>query len=655
MAKRTAKTGQNAKQRTRTVDAATPQPKTKKPVKPVAKATASKTSKMQKMGPRRPATPLERAQRLIDKAMASNDPELQIELSQEALEVSADCADAYTMLSRFLADRRQALTLQEEGLRAAERAIGAEKLESLVGKFWRTPETRPYMRARLALAECQWSLGLRSDATAHLAALLKLNPADDQGIRYALAARLLELNQDAQLDDLLEQHAETTAFMQFTKLLREFRRSGDAPSTHKLLNQAIRSNGHVVSLLLRNASLPDELPDSYSSGSLNEAAMYVGNLAHAWRQTPGAISWLRKTTHQTTGRGARPTVGPTAAVKKLLAGIPQRTGTVWQVCINRLPTWLQDGGNMIRPWAILVVDHTAHKILHQELFPVEPDTETLFDSLARAIQKPSFGKPHRPGEIQLRVEPTWAALTPELQAIDVDCLLFPELDEADHIQAEMYEAMLPEQPPALMEVENFQVSRGASFYGAAADYFRRTPWQFAPSDAVIRIDSLQLAEFESPRWFAVVMGQAGQTYGLALYSSLCDIQSITGGCCSAEESPLEGTAISMIFGEAWEVPINDMLAAEEHRWPLAGPEAYPLVLCTEVAMDARHIQPWELQLLEACVRAIPDFVQQHPFVKGAAAPVPYSAANMKFNLSWVEPEFGGCGTECGECDHDHDL
>ncbi len=300
--------------------------------------------------------------------------------------------------------------------------------------------------------------------------------------------------------------------------------------------------------------------------------------------------------------------------------MPQNYDSIWQACVSRLPTWLREGDRMIRPWSILVVDHSEHKILGQEVVTREPDAEMLFDCLAKAMRKPQFGKSYRPSEIQVRDEPVWNAVQTHLQEIGVDCIYHAELDEADYILGEMQKVMHSDrQPPALVEIENFHSSQGASFYQSAADFFRRGPWQRVPSDAAVQIDCPQLAEFGSSRWYAIVLGQEGQTYGLALYSQMCDIQAITGGCCSAEDGELGGTVMSMLFGEAFEAPIDDMLAAEKHHWPLAGPEAYPIILCTEGAMETRHAQPWELQLLEGCVRAIPDFLEQHPYFDASAA------------------------------------
>jgi hypothetical protein len=626
---------------------------TKRPAKAAAKAAAIpvRARKMQQGAPRRLLSPLEQAQKLIDNAMGAADPERQFELAQKALELSAECADAYTLLSRFVADRRHALLLIEQGLTAAERLLGPEKMASLIGKFWGAPETRPYMRARLALAECQWIVGQRQESLLHLTEMLTLNPADDQGVHYALAAHLLELNKDAEFDLLLNKYDESTTFILFSKLLREFRRNGDSPVTRKLLAQSERHNPYVVRLLLGYDPMPDDPPESYLPGTHREGVMYVGDLGHAWKETPGAITWLRRVVDQASAGNSSAAIGPTAAVKNELARIPQRYETIWQARFGRLPMWLREDDRMIRPWSILIVDQTAHKIVGQQVATCEPDAATLFDCLANTMRKPHYGKPLRPSEIQVRENPNWDALQSHLQEIGVDCIYHPDLDEADYVFADMQRAMRPEQPPAIVEVDNFHVSQGASFYQAAADFFLRRPWQLVPSDAVIQIDCPSLVAFGSSFWYAIVLGQGGRTYGLALYSQLCDIQAMGGGCCSAGEVELRGTTISMQYGEAWEVPIDDMLSAERHRWKLAGPEAYPFVLCTEIAMETRHIQPSELQLLEACLRAIPDFLERHPYHAALVAnkAVPMSAAKHKIKLSWVEPELGGCGSDCGEC------
>ena len=74
-------------------------------------------------------------------------------------------------------------------------------------EFWLIFETRPYMRARASLAAVLWRLGRREEAVAHQRELLRLNPRDNQGLRYRQANWLLQLRSCDELDRLFADHA----------------------------------------------------------------------------------------------------------------------------------------------------------------------------------------------------------------------------------------------------------------------------------------------------------------------------------------------------------------------------------------------------------------------------------------------------------------
>jgi hypothetical protein len=57
--------------------------------------------------------------------------------------------------------------------------------------------------------------------------MLKLNPNDNQGIRYVLAGCLLRRDNDSELKELLAAHEDGSAFWLYTRALVAFRESGD--------------------------------------------------------------------------------------------------------------------------------------------------------------------------------------------------------------------------------------------------------------------------------------------------------------------------------------------------------------------------------------------------------------------------------------------
>ena len=220
-----------------------------------------------------------------------------IALAGKALASSPLCADAYVLLAEETARSvSEALDLYRKGVEAGELAVGTEAFEHDVGHFWGRLETRPYMRARSGLAQALWASGEREDAIAHYRAMLRLNPNDNQAIRYLLAACCLEMERYDELDALLEDYAgDRCAAWTYTQALAAFRRTGDTKRSRDLLAQAIQWNRHVPACLLGRRKLPRTPPDYITVGGEDEAIEYLRDFGAGWAQTPGALVWLHET------------------------------------------------------------------------------------------------------------------------------------------------------------------------------------------------------------------------------------------------------------------------------------------------------------------------------------------------------------------------
>ena len=130
------------------------------------------------------------------RAFEESNEKRRVRLAEQALEICPDCADAYVLLAENATSRKEALRLYQQGVAAGERALGTKAFQQDVGRFWGILETRPYMRRRLGLAHVLWSAGHRDEAVQHLQEMLRLNPGDNQGVRYTLAGFLLFLDRD---------------------------------------------------------------------------------------------------------------------------------------------------------------------------------------------------------------------------------------------------------------------------------------------------------------------------------------------------------------------------------------------------------------------------------------------------------------------------
>ena len=242
--------------------------------------------------------PVEQAQQIIYSALEQDDRDDRIQLALEALQLSLDCADAYVILAEESAsDYQEAMAWYMLGVRAGERALGEETFEEDAGLFWGILETRPYMRARLGLAQCLWSIGQREDAVTEYRVLLDLNPNDNQGVRYMLMAALLVLGLDKEAESLLNDYEdESSAMWAYASVLLSFRRSGDTEQSRRQIEEAVKNNPFVSKYLIGKKKFPKQLPEFYSPGDESEAVECAYDQIEAWKNTDGAIKWLAENT-----------------------------------------------------------------------------------------------------------------------------------------------------------------------------------------------------------------------------------------------------------------------------------------------------------------------------------------------------------------------
>lgn len=229
-------------------------------------------------------------------AWESPDPAERVDLAKRALQISADCADAWVLLAEESAGGlAKALKYFRNGVAAGERALGPEAFEEYMGCFWGVLETRPYMRASEGLAYCLWAEGERKSAIERLQLMLKLNPNDNQGVRHVLLGFLMEERREAEAEALIQQYSEDwSACWKYARALLAYRREQDSESSREFRRLAIETNKHVPAYLSGKRKLPRYQPDYVGLGDKNEAIAYVFDNRKAWLDTPGAIPWLLK-------------------------------------------------------------------------------------------------------------------------------------------------------------------------------------------------------------------------------------------------------------------------------------------------------------------------------------------------------------------------
>jgi hypothetical protein len=228
-------------------------------------------------------------------ALDSGDIDQAVGLAIQAVEVDPNCIDARMLLAQVdCRDGQTFLAETKEIVECGERALGKKFFKENAGYFWGLLETRPYMRARASLAEQLASAGRREEAIGHYEDMLRLNPGDNQGLRYALLGQYLVLGNLDCARQLFEQYPdEWSAFFAWGRVLERFTAS-DLEGASAALQAAREHNRHVEKYLTGKKKVPKNSPGFYSPGEDNEAVICMREIGEAWQCQPGAIEWLKK-------------------------------------------------------------------------------------------------------------------------------------------------------------------------------------------------------------------------------------------------------------------------------------------------------------------------------------------------------------------------
>lgn len=627
-----------------------PEKKTPKP-KPTSKTPRRKRAEPASDGPApRPSapppiegrvvprsTPAHRAQTIVYESVEEPDSDRRVALAQKALELWSDCADAYILLAEEAETRAEALDLYHKAVEAGKRALGPEPFEEQAGNFWRIQETRPYMRARLSLAELLWGVGHRDEAVAHFRELLRLNPTDNQGVRYTLANSLFKLGRGDELAGLLSQYDEPTAIWAYTQALAAFQEAADSPEAKRALKRARSVNKHVPAYLIGTKSLPPAPPGFYQLGSDDEAALYAGTWLSEWRSTPGAIAWLKA--GEKAPRKKLPlepeAQGPLPLTKKRLERLPQTLET-WQADARPFGPRIETDGALERPWLALVASLADGTVLAQALGGSPPSADLLWDLLADAMQSPLSGSRRRPRTIEVGRKEPWSELAAHLEEVGVELKAGEPLNLLDRVYHEVGKGLDDAQPPGLLESKGIDPDQVADFYRAAAEFYRRAPWRLLEYETAIRFECVP-QRGGRPR-YAVVMGHQGQTFGLTLYDDLKLLKELWAEPLSDEENATRTVALTTVYDDEGGLSDADLDAIAQYRWEVAGPDAYPNIFRKERGFSMRPPTAAELELMTAALRAVPDFVASRPLDDFTTyeATVPVRSGPARVKLAWVD-------------------
>ncbi len=213
---------------------------------------------------------------------------------EQALLLDINCIEAYEFLGVMENSVEISMVFYEKGIAIGREIFGGPYLKKNKGMFWGLHETRPFMRCLHLYADCLYTLGKVKESVAVLEEIIELNPNDNQGVRDELSLYLIELDDREKFEKYAKMFEwDDMAFSLFNRALFAFKTEGETEHANQQLQKALKQNKFVAARLLSKKEV-SILPEYYGFGDENEAEYYAGFAQFLWRQTEGALDWLKK-------------------------------------------------------------------------------------------------------------------------------------------------------------------------------------------------------------------------------------------------------------------------------------------------------------------------------------------------------------------------
>jgi len=347
---------------------------------------------------------LDEAEELVYQAWEAPSRKRAIQLAQRALELSADCVDAYLLLADLEAETdEEAIDLYRKAVEIGRRTLGKKAFHEDIDHFWGLIDTRPFMRAMDSLANSLRYTDGEPEAIEIWREMLRLNPGDNQGVRYRLLALLVEMNRNEEAEALIEEQGEDfLADWAYARALLAFRREGDTAQSQALLAAALAKNAHVPQYLLAKKKLPKTRENFIRPGEESEAISCTEAYLLSWRLTPGAAEWLARESGLPLGRASRTrltSLFPVAEKKKLTRLLALATDPEEALNLEGLHGFLFGLAitpDIVKPSEWLPFVFGAEMLPFSDEKKSEQLLETLFNVQDRLLAEREAGKLHFP-------------------------------------------------------------------------------------------------------------------------------------------------------------------------------------------------------------------------------------------------------------------
>lgn len=370
---------------------------------------------------------------------------------------------------------RKALTLAEDQWEAAGRRRRSISRDD--------PALQDLETAHRAMASVLESQRRPAEAIPHYETILSLDPDDATAIE-ALALALLSAQRVSEAAEVV---ARSDLPTYFTKALVEFCRRGPTPVAAGFLKKGHTENPHVAPLLLGDEQFEDVLPDDVAPGSSGAAQLYLLRAMPLWRDTPGAVTWLRQVLGKELG-ARKPTLKQrrqqAQELLREIRAVKHIDFEPWRLSVR--PLHAEPGG---RGGQLAVLTNEAGDKLYQStVFDDVPNTEMMLELLLDAAEERKV----RPPEILFDDPRLLRRIEATLKSNGIDSRVVEHMSTLDHslddLRSQVVQSLDQGEPVRAAELERVPQTEDVWF----VDSQRLPRWVENRENRYVRLQSIMV-------------------------------------------------------------------------------------------------------------------------------------------------------------------
>ncbi|OOM72328.1 ST7 protein [Clostridium puniceum] len=234
------------------------------------------------------------AQNIIENAWKQKNYKNKAKYAKEALEIYADCSDAYIILSKDSnLNNVQKKELLEKAVQSAKNVLKIDDLEAAPTEIFKLKISELFFGAKYTLAVHLWESGEKEAAIENAIDILKYNEYDNLMVRNLLANWLLIEERYVQLKDLLEKYEkDNSATINYSRVAFLYK-TNEIKAAENALRRAYNRNPFVIQYIVKQKRIPSTLPYIARFGSEEEAIRYASLGLEVWKD-PKMIQWIKE-------------------------------------------------------------------------------------------------------------------------------------------------------------------------------------------------------------------------------------------------------------------------------------------------------------------------------------------------------------------------